>query len=559
MVARWVEGTFKMTIGKRIAAGYALSLLALVAVGVAAYQVATELTDTTEELMQARRVAKDLRELDISLLTVESSQRGYLLTGDEAYLATYDQASREVDDGVADLRQILPSSGEVAAGLSRILPLIQRKRTLLTSTLQLRREKGLDAAVQRVASNKGQTLMADVRAQLDTLLDQVEQTYQRRHDLASDSSRRMGVVLAVSTLVGVLILIIGTYFIGRSITLPLGELVAGTVQLGQGQLGHRIRIRRDDELGAVATSFNAMADRRQEAENLLARQGEERKKTLDLVAELASQLASASTEIVASTTQQVASAQEQGSAVAETVTTVEEIAKTSEETSSRAGVVSENARKSEEVGRAGRKSVDEAVAAMGEVRTQVETIADRILALAEQAQAIGEIITTVNDISEQTHMLALNASIEASRAGEHGRGFAVVAAEVKALADQSKRATAQVRQMLGHIQKATHTAVLSTEEGTRSATSAMRVVGEAGTTIQTLSELLGHASIAAAQITGSAAQQVTGIGQIRQAMREISQASQQNVTSNRQTELAVQNLSQMGARLRELLGEYGRE
>ena len=112
---------------------------------------------------------------------------------------------------------------------------------------------------------------------------------------------------------------------------------------------------------------------------------------------------------------------------------------------------------------------------MGTVQEQVETTAENILALAEQAQAIGEIIATVNDIAEQTNLLALNAAIEASRAGEHGKGFAVVAGEVKALADQSKKATAQVRQILGEIQKATNKAVLSTEEVTKGVAAAIQV------------------------------------------------------------------------------------
>src|SRR5207248_7599992 len=143
-----------------------------------------------------------------------------------------------------------------------------------------------------------------------------------------------------------------------------------------------------------------------------------------------------------------------------------------------------------EVGQAGRRSVEDSIAALGTVKEQVETTAENILSLAEQAQAIGEIIATVNDIAEQTNLLALNAAIEASRAGEHGMGFAVVAGEVKALADQSKKATAQVRQILGEVQRATNTAVLSTEEVTKGVAAAGKVADQAGQTIKALTDTL---------------------------------------------------------------------
>src|SRR5258708_16939771 len=104
------------------------------------------------------------------------------------------------------------------------------------------------------------------------------------------------------------------------------------------------------------------------------------------------------------------------------------------------------------------------------VREQIESTAQNIRALAEQAQAIGDIIATVNDIAEQTNLLALKAAIEASRAGEHGKGFAVVASEVKALADQSKKATAQVRQILGNLQKAPNTPLPLPYQGPKSVT-----------------------------------------------------------------------------------------
>src|SRR5204862_2053088 len=127
--------------------------------------------------------------------------------------------------------------------------------------------------------------------------------------------------------------------------------------------------------------------------------------------------------------------------------------------------------------------------------------------LAERAQAIGEIIATVADIAEQTNLLALNAAIEASRAGEQGRGFSVVAGEVKALADQSKKATAQVRQILGEVQKATNAAVLSTEEVTRGVTTAAAVAAQAGEAIKTLADTLAQTSQAATQIVASSGQQ----------------------------------------------------
>ena len=121
---------------------------------------------------------------------------------------------------------------------------------------------------------------------------------------------------------------------------------------------------------------------------------------------------------------------------------------------------------------------------MSTVKEQVESLAENVLALTEQAQQIGEIIATVNKIAEQTNLLSLNAAIEAARAGEHGKGFSVVASEIKVLADQSKKATAQVRQILGDVQKATGSAVLAAEDGTKSVSGAIKVVNQSGETIR---------------------------------------------------------------------------
>jgi methyl-accepting chemotaxis protein len=212
------------------------------------------------------------------------------------------------------------------------------------------------------------------------------------------------------------------------------------------------------------------------------------------------------------------------------------------------------AQRAAEIGRAGTAAIDESITGMGSVRAQVESTARSILALADQAQAIGEITSTVSEIAEQTNLLALNAAVEAARAGEHGRGFSVVAAEIRSLAEQSKKSTVQVRQILGEIQRATNAAVLATEQSTREVADGTKKVGAAGETIRELADAVGEAATASAQIVASAGQQAAGMQQIRQAMQSIQEATQQNLASTRQAEQAAQDLTAQGGHLLSLVG-----
>jgi len=127
----------------------------------------------------------------------------------------------------------------------------------------------------------------------------------------------------------------------------------------------------------------------------------------------------------------------------------------------------------------------------------MESIAESIVRLSEQSQAIGEIIATVNDLAEQSNLLAVNAAIEATKVGEQGKGFVVVAQEIKSLATQSKEATAQVRTLLGDIQKATSAAVLATEQGNKAVEAGVKQTAEAGDSIRLLADSVNEAAQAA--------------------------------------------------------------
>jgi len=278
---------------------------------------------------------------------------------------------------------------------------------------------------------------------------------------------------------------------------------------------------------------------------------------LAAVAETALAAATAAQELLATATLLNAGATAQAAAVSQTTSTVDEVSITAAQAVERAKIVAETGRRSLEVSAAGRKAVEDATKGMDELRQQVEAIAQSTLGLAERAQAIGEITTAVSDIAERTNLLALNAAIEAAHAGEQGKGFAVVASEVRSLADQSKKATVQIRGILVDIQRATNAAVLATEQGTRSAASTAALVTEAGTTIASLAETVAAGATPATQIAASAGQQAAGMTQITQAMRNIGDTAAQNIVMTRQTEDTAKGLSLMGVRLTELIRERG--
>ena len=278
----------------------------------------------------------------------------------------------------------------------------------------------------------------------------------------------------------------------------------------------------------------------------------ERQRLFDIIRETVNHLSTSSEQISATMAEQARGSEGQAAGVAQTVAAVEEVTRAARQSAEVANHVSETARRADDIGKSGRKAIEETRVSMNAVREQVELTAGSILTLVDRAQAIGEIIIAVTEIAEQTNVLALNAAIEASRAGDAGQGFAVVAAEVKALAEQAKTATAQVRTILGEIQSATNDAVNSTERGTESVETANRVVADAEQTISSLGNIVGEAARAAAKIVAASNQQATSMSQMTQSMSEIEKTARQSLSSTRQTAEAAQELNQLGHRLKQL-------
>ena len=183
----------------------------------------------------------------------------------------------------------------------------------------------------------------------------------------------------------------------------------------------------------------------------------------------------------------------------------------------------------------------------------MKAITGSVMSMSEKSQAIGDIITTVNDLAEQSNLLAVNASIEAARAGEQGLAFASVAEEIRSLANQSKEATKQVRAILSDFQKATSTAVLTTEQGGKAVLEGQKLADQAAEAINTMAAAITQSAQAATQIAASSQQQLAGTEQVANAMGNIKEASLQNQASTTQLATAARNLQDLGMNLRRLV------
>ncbi|MDP2038075.1 MAG: methyl-accepting chemotaxis protein [Ignavibacteria bacterium] len=347
-------------------------------------------------------------------------------------------------------------------------------------------------------------------------------------------------------IVGILALLFSILMIillNRTITKPLKEITKTALQIADGNLSVDVSAsERKDEVGILNSAFRQMV--------------EKLRSSIKDIFNGVNLLGSSASEILAATTQVASGAAETASAISETSTTVEEVRQAAQLSSQKASRVAENAQQVSQVTQTGQKAVDETVAGMNNIQVQMESVANTIVRLSEQSQQIGGIIASVNDVADQSNLLAVNASIEAAKAGEQGKGFAVVAQEIKSLAQQSKQATVLVRNILIDIQKATSAAVMATEQTSKAVENGVQQSSKAGDSIKKLAESSVRAVEVATQIVASSQQQSVGMDQIGLAMTNINQAGAENAASMLQAEKAAKDLNELGLKLKHLVDQY---
>lgn len=320
-------------------------------------------------------------------------------------------------------------------------------------------------------------------------------------------------------------------------------LSAASKQIANGDLTVQLPdTKRKDEIGTLTTSFQLMVNSLQEI--------------IQKTKEGINTLSSSTNEILAAVSQVSASTSETAVSVNQTTATMEEVKQTINVTSQKSKNVVETAKQAKELTDQGLDAVEETIHSMNRIQEQMNILAERIVQLSDQSQTISEIISTVDALAEQSNLLAVNAAIEAAKAGEQGKGFAVVAQEVRNLSDQSKQATSRVRVILYEIQKAISSSVMSTEQSSRTVDDGVKLSQKSGETIRHLSGMITESAQAAVQISASTQEQLAGIGQVVSAMENIQQACSQNAAGSKQTEQSARDLLHLGQQLKQLIANY---
>jgi len=262
---------------------------------------------------------------------------------------------------------------------------------------------------------------------------------------------------------------------------------------------------------------------------------------------------SSSAELQAAASQQASGAKEQAGAMTEISTTISELVATSRQIAESAQRVAQIAEQTADSARSGENTVDKGQESIANIRRQIDLVVSHMLDLGRKSQEIGAVLDIVSELAEQTNILAINATIEASGAGEAGKRFAVVAEEIRKLADRVANSTKGIRTQIEDVRGAVNTTVMATESGAKAVDAGARQFTDVAAAFKQIAGLVGTTTDAAREIELSTKQQATAAEQVRIAVTDVAQATQETETSSTQTLQTASQLAGLSMDLRRLI------
>ncbi len=555
-------------IGYRVGIGIFLLTMVMATQGFLARWGVGAVADGTD---RQAAIAADLKGLGDIIFTVKSLQEipaDYLAVGSTANRSEHQDAIASARQAIAEHRGKALAQSEADAW-STVEAALADLDAVATEILSLEKPVGhpqAGALMNRLDEATAKAIEA-VRA--------IEDTYQNASvQMAAEAKslrHRIDVITIVVTLAAILFSILMNILVTRSVAGPVRKVVDVARKVAEGDLTRKVSVQSRDELGELAHDFNIMIDSLREllariksSSQHLAASSEEMTAGVEEVAAAMSRVAASVGEVAEGAEQQSSTTQETARAMEELRQAIHRISRGAETQAQSArqtsSVMSEMARAIDAVATSGQEvaavaaqalnaarnggsAVEKTVQGMDRIRHTALDAAERVRALGEQSGRIGEIVAVIGDIADQTNLLALNAAIEAARAGEHGKGFAVVADEVRKLAERSGRAAKEIEELIGGIQRGVSDAVEAMGAGTREVEAGTALVGEAGAALQEILAAMDRTNREVQNISAAAEEVAASAAGVLKAVEEVARITSENTAATEEMDGSSESVS----------------
>ena len=543
----------KLTLGKKLGLGFGVALGFMVLTSMLGYMKSSNIRRSESAAFNVRvpsmkaaiKLQRDLNQTQVKgrQAILAGSQPARLAKTKELFQATW----RDIEKDMIGMDKLAPlwtrqEDRERLLEIKQQLPLL---RVVQEDAIERAagRERDALAKAGNESAEGATPINIAMKKSLGSMADSFEQLVdENKNELMADN-RSLNLTMIVTTLAALAIGVVVAVFLTRDISGATRAVLIFAEAIAAGDLScDDLRMRSQDELGDLTAAINKMR------ENL--------KRMILGISENSVQVASASEELSSSATLQAQGADHQKDQAAQVATAMQEMSCTVQQVSESCSQAADASRRAAETARAGGAVVEKALTQMRSIAESVAGTAKEIGELGHRTDQIGHIAGVIDDIADQTNLLALNAAIEAARAGEQGRGFAVVADEVRKLAERTTTATKEISQMISVIQDGTQAAVKAMDIGSQQVEEGVASTARAGESLQQIIHMSEEVGSMITQIATAATEQSGATSDVNQSMDQIAHLVKESAVAAQQSAKACQDLSELALALQSMVGSF---
>lgn len=525
------------SISKKLYTSFGLVLIIIAVLVLSALRGFDQVSSSVKRNIHSYDVLNSSHTILNSLVDIETAMRGFALTGQDSFLEPMLKGEEAFANSLALVKKATQDNPEQQARLDRLQAVYQQwLQQDMQAAITLRREINAERAalttlISQISSGQAKAKMDAMRAVITEFQDAEKALQEERSTLMDDSKSTAFTILVVGGLAAAILAILIATLLAKTITGRLSQAVTLARNIADGRLDNKIEVAGNDEVSTLQQAFQAMQDRL--------------RAMIREIGISAEQLVGAADNISTASLQLSTSVQEQSHSASSMAATVEELTVSINHVSDNAveahAQSSESGRQSSEGG----SVIQETLERMNLIAQTVEASASQISDLDNHAEQISSIVSVIKSIADQTNLLALNAAIEAARAGEQGRGFAVVADEVRLLAQRTGNSTQEITEMVKRIQLGTRDAVQQMEVGVTQVKGGVDMAQRAGDAIVGIRQSSGDVVRMVDQISLALREQTAASQDVARNVERIAQMSQQNSQAVEQTTETAGTLQQL--------------